>query len=707
MSYQSTRLAALPAALLLSFASKGFAADAAQQLPEITISGAAEIPYVETGAPAAGKTAIPLIETPMSIQVVPREVLDDQQVISLKQAVQNVSGVIQPDYDFYDFMQIRGFKNGYAANYRNSLQLEAVTGHEIAFLDRIEVVKGPASMLYGRIEPGGLVNMVTRQPQAEPAYSLQVQAGSFDLLRGVADATGKLDQDGKGMYQVIGVHRQSGSFMDHVERRNTNGAGFLTLKPSDRLTINLGLEAHDVRFVDTEDNGIPIIGTRAARVPRHTFLGDPVGDMPNRTRRTLAAFDWTYAFSDQWKLTQRFHWDKRNEQQLTLWSNGFDGVSILDRGLWFVQPERETLAANMDLTGDFHLGGMRHRVLLGVDRMHATSKWHGFSDVTPLVPSIDIYNPTYGIDFAALKALPENFFHTAEHSWAGIYAQDQISLTSYLDVLIGGRYDWAKSGAATAGSLDAAKAALVLEEDKAFTPRVGLLYKLTPSASLYASYAESFGINNGRSASGTAFDPERGKQWELGLKTSLFGGRLNASSSLYRLEKSNVLTPDISTPDPNDQIAIGLVRNQGLEIDVSGQMTSHISLIAAYALSDAKIARDESGNQGNRMPNVPRHGGSLWVKYDTVPGGARGWQFGLGGQFRSQRQGDNENSWQLPGYGRLDGMIGYRLPVGGQLLTMQLNVENLLDRTYIDRSGFSSAKYGAPRNFVGSLKLDF
>ncbi len=672
------------------------------------VDNEATIGYQPKRSFSATKTDTPLLETPMSVQIVPREVLDDQQVLTLRDAIRNVSGVVQANYEYYDLLQIRGFENGYASNFRDGLPLWAITGHEVAFVDRVEVIKGPASMLYGRIDPGGLVNKVTKRPQADGEFNLQQQAGSYRFFRSVAEATGSLSEDNSVLYRAVGVHSQSESFMDQVEKRNTGALVGFSFKPNARFAANVSFETQDVRFVDTEDIGIPILGDRALPLRRSTFLGDPVGNMPNRSERVLAAFDWTYALNDAWKITQRFHWDKRDEQQLTFWSNGFDGVATLDRGLWFVHPERETFATNLDLAGDVELGGMRHRILIGGDWFRMTSDWHGFSNTTAAVPSINIYQPTYGISYAALKALPEDFFYTTRDSWYGIYLQDQLSVDEHWDILVGGRYDWAKTGFGQTGtSLADAKAALVMEKDKAFSPRAGILYKLSAAASLYASYAESFGTNNARSASGSRFDPERARQWEVGAKGNLLNGQLSASMSIFKLDKTNILTPDISTADPTDQIALGKVRNQGVELDLAGQLSNRVSLIASYTYSDTEIRKDNAGDEGNRMANVPRHAGSVWLKYDTGSGVAEGWQFGAGAYFRSQRQGDNANSWQLPGYGTIEAMLGYRLPVAGNKVLAQINVQNLLDKTYIDRSGFSAAKYGAPRTLTGSIKVDF
>lgn len=679
-------------------------------LDPVTVVARPEPAYVAPTAAQSSKTDVPLLETPMAVQVVPREVLNDQRAFTLKEALKNVSGVIQPQYDFYDFLQIRGFDNGYAANYRNGLQLQAISGIDLATVEQVEVIKGPASMLYGRIEPGGLVNRVMKSPQARPALSADVQLGDEGLRRATADVTGALDAAGTLLVRLIGAHTQHDSFMDYVKRRNDIVYGAINWRPNRRFELNASLEWQDYRFVDTEDIGIPIVGDRPADVPRHRFYGDPVNwEIPNRQNRTLLAFDWTYALDDRWKLTQRFHYDRRDEQQLTFWFNGFDGVSVMDRGVWFVQPERTTVATNLDLAGDLTLAGVRHRVLVGADAMRKRETWRGFSGTTDVVPPIDIHAPTYGVSGDALRALPENFFYIDRDQWFGFYAQDQISLGDRWQLLVGGRYDVAKTGFGYAEtSLAEAGDALLLEQDKAFSPRIGVLYRLSPEASVYASAVKSFGTNNGRPASGVPFDPQEARQVEIGAKFQRADGRLTASASLFRLTKTNVLTADPSTPDPSDQAAIGEVRSQGLEIDVLGQVARQASLIASYALTNTRVTRDNDGNEGHRLPNVPRHAGSLWAKFDSAPGERSGWEVGAGLYARSQREGDLANSWQLPGYARVDAMARYRTVLGGGKVSIQINVENLFDRTYFDRggSGGTGAKYGSPRAASATLSLE-
>ncbi len=682
------------------------------ELEDVMVFGSRDsVPgYSAVSATGGTKSDTPLIETPMSVQVIPKAVIDDQQATSLKDVVRNSSGVTPNSYSYYDFIQIRGFTNGYAANYRNGLQLQAITGLEMALLDRVEIVKGPASMLYGRVEPGGLVNLVTKKPEAANAYSLQQQVGSHGFIKTTGDATGKVNDSGTLLYRAIGAWAESESFMDHVQSENKVGALYTAWKPSQRFDLNLGIETQDNRFVDTEDIGIPIVGDRPLDVSRDSFYGDPVGwDIPNQVKRNLYSFDWTFRLNDAWKLTQRFHHDTRDEQQFTFWSNGFDAdTGNLDRGLWYVQVDRETTASNLDLVGDVSLMGLRHRVLVGVDYFKFTSQWDGFSGTDPAITSINIYNPVYNIDALAVRNLADNWFYDTQDSWNGIYLQDQISIGERWEVLVGGRYDSAKYGNGDSDtSLAMASENLHPDTDKAFSPRAGVLYKISAEESVYASYTESFGSNNGRSATNEKFDPQTAKQYEVGVKSSFMNGAALATLAVFHLEKNDLLTDDLSTPEPGDSIAIGQARNRGLEVDLSGQLTKNLSVIGSYTYNQAEISKDNNGKEGNKLPNVARHLSSLWATYDTAPGSASGWQLGGGIYSVGEREGDDTNTWQLPAYTRVDAMLGYRMKWGGKPLSFQLNAENLLDEKYFDRGGYSAAKYGEPLTLLGSVKVEF
>lgn len=335
---------------------------------------------------------------------------------------------------------------------------------------------------------------------------------------------------------------------------------------------------------------------------------------------------------------------------------------------------------------------------------------------------IDIYNPAYGIDptyYANALATPSDDganHYVFRDDWYGAYFQDHIALWDKIHILGGGRYDWARTGLGIGNSAGAADAALPSRRDEGFSPRVGLLYQPWTWVSVYGNWTTSFGANNGVTSDGTTINPEIGEQFEAGLKTEFFDQRLSTTLAYYHLTKENLMTRDFNSPDPFASAAIGKARSQGIELDMAGRLTDELSIVGNYAFTDARITKDFSGLQGNRLNNVPEHSGSIWLKYDIrhyEP--LNGLSFGIGMFAAGQRQGDNDNTFVLPGYARLDAFTAYHYQFGGgKRFTAQFNIRNLLDKTYYESTDpFQNAPPrvgiypGAPLTAMGSIRLEF
>lgn len=699
------------------------------ELPKIIVSDVADTDpdansyrksYAVPQSMAGTKTDTPVLETPFSIQAVPQQVLKDQQAITFQDAVKNVAGVQSSPSQFYDQFLIRGFDSGYGATYRDMLKLEGITQSvDMAFVERIEVIKGPTAMLFGRIEPGGLINVVTKKPLPVAHYSLQQQFGSWDLYRTTGDATGPLTEDGTLLYRLKGSYDTAGSWLDFQARDNWALAGDLTWKPNDRFVANLSVEHYDQRRGDRGAAGaVPHVGNRPLKLPRNYSPSDPImfTQFPDTMERTLVAFDWTYAFSDTWKLTQRFHWSNSFENQVNFAVYpGYDAATHLQKRAWIYNPvDRDIFATNINLQGEFNTGFMKHKMLFGFDLYQYEDHWRGHIGETALIPPLDVYNPVYGqIDVAALRQLTKSFmgnfvWHSRGDDY-GVYIQDQASIDDHWFLLFGGRYAWATDRYAdcyaSCGNNYPYK--LTAYPDQAFTPRGGILYKFDNQYSVYASYSESFGTNNGVTATGKRIDPQTGVQYEVGAKASLFEDRLSATLSFFELYKRNLLTPDPSDPTGTRSIPIGEARSRGVELSVSGQVTENINLIGNYTYDDVIITKDNTGNQGHRLNSAPEHSGSMWATYDTAPREHAGWTFGTGVFWRTEVQGDDANSFQLPGYARVDALLAYRDKLAGVPLSAQLNIQNLGDATYFERTNNNYSFYGAPRTFMGSLRVEF
>lgn len=680
--------------------------------------------YAVTNATTATKTDTPIMQTPVSVQVVPRAVMDDQQVISVMDALRNVSGAQAASGQYNDNFMLRGFDA--TTTYRDGLRQSQTTNYETANLERIEVLKGPASVLFGRAEPGGIQNLVTKKPLDTPYYSLQQQFGSFDLYRTTVDATGPIKNDKTLLYRMNLAYKTNNSFRDTVHQDHIFFAPSVTWRPTDRFETNLNLEYQHDEF-PAQGGGaavIPAIGNRPASIPINTYLGDPVLDAnkPNKQDKILLGFNWAYKFTDNWKVQNRFQYINNDWQQTVLTGTlQPDNRTIKDTRYFSTPITRDTYATNFDLTGKFETGFLNHDVLAGFDYMLQSSKeGGGFSGVITGLSNLDIYNPFYAttnLNLLNKLTSTNNRYLQSDDQWNGVYFQDHISFwDNKLHVLGGGRQDWASvsSGTSTGTTASFANIPTITTNNGHFSPRVGVVYQPLQWVSLYANYIESFGSNNaGASVTGTPFAPQIAEQHEAGVKTEFFDKRMTTTLAFFDITKSNVLAP---IPGTTFSDVIGEVQSKGIEFDIAGQLTKSWNVMANYANTDAFVSKDNSttlagaGNQGHSLYSVARNTGNVWSKYQFNEGVLDGFNFGTGVTVASSKQGDLANTFQLPGWGRWDASVGYVFKNGpkGSRISTQLNVYNLLDKTYyLGSSGRNNIQPGQPLTLLGSVRIEF
>jgi iron complex outermembrane receptor protein len=719
------------------FASQSTAAEAQVQLPEVTVTATPfgdGQGYTAKSASSATKTTTPIMETPVAIQVVPREVIDDRKPTSILEVVKNVSGIQAPPGGYYDNFYIRGFST-VVDTYRNGLKLNSMRGvPDMAFVDHVEVAKGPSSMLYGRVQPGGIVNSVTKKPQATAAYSVQQEFGSWGNSRTIGDATGALNEDRSLMYRVIGVYDKGDSWVDFQHHKNTAVAAYLTWIPSPRFELNVQIEGYDKKQANVAytSQQIPQLGARPANLPRNWTQNDPImwSTYPATEKSTLLSYDWTFAINDAWKLTNRLGYSDLDDAQSMMTPLAFTAATgTMTRRINYNLVTRRILTTNLDLVGEFMTGDIKHKLLVGLDYVSHRTTYKGYRQAgaaaTPGVPALNIFNPVYGnintaLLSAAINPSLNNVLYYQNMDDKGLYVQDQMSLGSRWELLLGVRQDRTFDpvtklvGTTTAACYPNCDGALdpATPTERALSPRAGLLYKISSEASVYGSYSKSFGNSN---SSALTFDgsrppPQIGIQYELGAKTSLMDNKVTTSVTLFDLYQRNRMTPDLA--HVGFSLPVGEVRSKGLEFDVAGQVSKHVSLIGSYTYNDAKVTKDNTAGAtatlGKRWYGVPMNAATFWAKYDTAPGSKEGWAFGGGVYLNGQRQGNNINTFQLPGYGRVDAMLSYRTKAGGYPVTAQLNVQNLFDKWYFEATdGSTNSYYGSPRAVTATVNVGF
>lgn len=688
--------------------------------------------YSASNSTVSMRAAIPLMHSPVSVQVVPKAVLQDQQAIRLQDALKNVSGV-QPTATGgeYDNFLIRGFSTEYGI-FRNGMRLTNLV-YDLANVERIEVLKGPAAMLYGRIEPGGMINVVTQKPSDTPYYSIQQQFGSYGLYRTVVNATGPLTSDGRLAYRLDLSYRDSDSFRDFVSRERVFVAPSLRWRPTDSTEFNLSAEYIHDNYVT--DNGIPARGNRVANVPINTFYHQP-GFPKDRIEGPMVDFNWSHKLSENWVIKNgfvaRFLTYRFRSVPIAYFQPLLDDPTtpMVRRGIYSEDFHRDTYNVFLDLNGKFETWGIKHNVLVGGDYYQLKETNSGFFGVNALpvdfFTNVNVFNPVYpSMDpglFDTLRRNSPNDFGVVKNSWFGLYFQDQITLWDKVHILGGGRYDWAKlsQGFSATSFNDIVRENL---NDDKFSPRVGMVYQPWPWLSLYGNYSESFGAtNSGRTITGQPLSPKAASQYEGGIKMEFFEGQLTSNLAFYRITQRNLPVQVTDVAFSN----LGKARSQGVEFDLAGRLQNGISVIGTYAYTDASLIEDQglafdvngtivgttSGNRGRSLPNVPLHSGSFWLKYDVQHKPLQGLSVGTGVYLASERQGSLENTYQLPGFVRWDAYGAYRMMLGPTRLTAQVNVYNLLGQRYFYASHISnfSPAYNMPAEplmVIGSLRLEY
>ncbi|WNZ21649.1 TonB-dependent receptor [Leptolyngbya sp. NK1-12] len=674
------------------------AADAEDAL-QVVITGEQQDGYIVDEATTATRTDTPLRDIPQSIQVIPRQVLEDQQVIRLEDALRNVSG-ISPGDNFggtRDQFFIRGFQQFNI--FRDGFRDERIVFQETANIERIEVLKGPASVLFGSLEPGGIINIIPERPLSEPRYAFDMQLGNFGLVRPQLDFTGPLNRDGTIRYRLNALYERGAGFRDFDQNiQRFFVAPVLSWDISDHTNVLFEFEyLYDERPFD---RGLVAIGDEVADIPRERILGEP-GDFLENTAYSLG-YILEHRFNQDWRIRNAFRFSSSETLDLKADSDSLDEeTGILSRTFASNDDIRHLFDAQLAVIGSFATGPMNHDIAVGVDYYRNYSQGTNRSLPAGETPSLDIFDPDYEIipqpELEDLTVLARD--SSSGIDVFGVYLQDLISITDNLKLLLGGRFDFADQESVFNNSLST-------RYDEAFNPRVGIVYQPIEPLSLYASFSRSFAPNFGTTSDGETLEPERGTQYEIGARAEFLEGRLLANLALYDLTKVNIADVDPNDPTATFYVAIGEQRSRGIELDVAGEVLPGLNLIASYAYTDAEITKGTFGiPDGNRPANVPEHSGSFWATYEIQQGNLQGLGFGLGLFVAGERQGDNQNTFELPGYVRTDAAIYYRR----NNWRASLNVRNLFDVNYYEgiEYGRVTVKPGAPFTILGSISVEF
>jgi iron complex outermembrane receptor protein len=687
-------------------------------LAQSETEGATEAEIVVTGQRQAYRGDIPLRQTPQNIAVIDAEIIEEAGITTLTEALDLTASMARQNNfgGLWDNFAVRGFAgdenlpSGYLVNGFNAGR--GFGGpRDVAGIARIEVLRGPNAALFGRGEPGGSVNLVTKTPEFDPAGALVLTLGSYDTYRGTIDFTGGVTDT--IALRGIGFYESAGSFRDAIEstRYGLMPSALVQIGDNTSLVYELELTRQEIPF----DRGVVAIDGRLGAVPIERFLGEP-GDGPLKANATGHQLQLQHDFSADWGLLLGFgHRDTdlqgfSTEAELVAGRQRLlvDGQS-LSRQRRFRDYEASHTVWRGEVSGRFTTGALEHRLLVGVDHDRFENSQVFLRVRPPLVAAqttpvagniINIFNPVYNSGPLPTPG-PQTDRLDEQEAW-GLYVQDQIRLTDRLQVRLGGRYD-----DFSADSRNRLAASSTSFSDTKFSPQAGIVFDLSEAVTLYGAYGQGFRPNSGADFAGRPFAPVESESAEVGLKFELLDGDLTGTAAVFSMSQTNVLTAD--PVNAGFSIALGEAESQGFEFDLAGELPGDVDLWVSYAYVDAQVARDAIDvnfagliRAGDRLINVPEHSLTVLASKDFEVAG-RELELGAGVQHVGARLGETATAFELPGYTTVRLFGDYEL---SDAVELAFEINNLTDEVYYTNSFYRLwVAPGAPRN--GSITLRY
>ena len=666
---------------------------------------------------------VPLSEIPQTVQTLDGAVLDDLAITGLADGLDLASGIARQNNfgGLWDAFAIRGFAGD--ENFPSGFLVNGFNGgrgyagpRDASNIERIEILKGPNGAVFGRGEPGGTINIITKKADLSHTFgSVSASAGSFSTYRGEGDLNVVLSDT--LAIRINGAIQDAGSFRDTVDSNKVVASPSILFAPTSSTKISYELE-----YVDNNvpfERGVVAVDGELGLIPRSRFLGEP-GDGDTKVDVLGHQLQFQQQLSRDWFLLigagyrdtslKGFSSDPElaNGRQ-TLISTG----TFLSRQRRFKDYDTTNKTVRGELSGKLYTGPLTHHLLIGADwdefkldifqSRYRPPVYTAGSPITSANNAINIFDPVYG-QVPTPNATTQDSFEV-QRSW-GLYFQDQIDITERFKIRLGGRYDhWTQSFT----NYRFTPATVLKTAKERFSPTVGALYELTDTLSIYASYGEGFRPNSGANESGNPFAPETSTSYEAGLRFASPDDAINATVAVYDMKKTNILTSD----GTGFSVTAGSAKSQGLEADISAKLPGNVMVIANYSYTDAKWSSsilDPSGfglqlNPGDRLINIPKHTANLLVTKDFDLGNSGKVTVGGGVNYVSNRQGETGVDFTLPGYTLVRATAAYE---PNDSMRFSVNVTNLLDETYYPASYHRWwVVPGTPRAVTGTVEFFF
>lgn len=658
--------------------------------------------YQPLNTSTATLTTMPMLDIPQVVNTVSDKVLEDQHATTLDEALYNVSNVVQTNT--LGGTQDAFVRRGFGANRDGSIMtngLRTVLPRSFnAATERVEVLKGPASTLYGILDPGGLINVVTKRPERTFGGSLSATSSSFGGGTGQVDVTGPIDGT-RLAYRLTGEYQDEDYWRNFGNERSTFIAPSLTWFGDD-ATVTVLYSHRDYKTPFDRGTIFDLNTKKAVDVDRKTRFDEPFNVTDGQS--DLAQLNAEYRLNSQWtaKFDYSYSQDKYSDNQARVMA--YDAkTGNLTRRVDATQGSTQRMhSTRADLQGNVDIAGFYNEILTGVsyenydllraDMMRCKN-----------VKGFNIYHPVYGKLNKCTTVSAADSDQTLKQESYSAYAQDALYLTDKWIAVAGMRYQYYTQYAGKGRPFNVNTDS----RDEQWTPKLGLVYKLTPSVSLFANYSQTFMPQSSIASYIGDLPPETSNAYEVGAKFDLFDG-VTANIALFDIHKRNVLYNESVGGETIAKTA-GRVRSQGVEVDLAGSLTENTNIIASYGYTDAKVLEDPD-YAGKPLPNVPRHTGSLFLTYDihnAIAGNTL--TIGGGGHGVSRRSATNGADYYLPGYFVADAFAAYKMKLQYPV-TLQVNVKNLFDKTYYTSSIATNNlgnQIGDPREVQFTVKMEF
>lgn len=658
--------------------------------------------YQPLNTSTATLTTMPMLDIPQVVNTVSDKVLEDQHATTLDEALYNVSNVVQTNT--LGGTQDAFVRRGFGANRDGSIMtngLRTVLPRSFnAATERVEVLKGPASTLYGILDPGGLINVVTKRPERTFGGSLSATSSSFGGGTGQVDVTGPIDGT-RLAYRLTGEYQDEDYWRNFGNERSTFIAPSLTWFGDD-ATVTVLYSHRDYKTPFDRGTIFDLNTKKAVDVDRKTRFDEPFNVTDGQS--DLAQLNAEYRLNSQWtaKFDYSYSQDKYSDNQARVMA--YDAkTGNLTRRVDATQGSTQRMhSTRADLQGNVDIAGFYNEILTGVsyenydllrtDMMRCKN-----------VKGFNIYHPVYGKLNKCTTVSAADSDQTLKQESYSAYAQDALYLTDKWIAVVGMRYQYYTQYAGKGRPFNVNTDS----RDEQWTPKLGLVYKLTPSVSLFANYSQTFMPQSSIASYIGDLPPETSNAYEVGAKFDLFDG-VTANIALFDIHKRNVLYNESVGGETIAKTA-GRVRSQGVEVDLAGSLTENTNIIASYGYTDAKVLEDPD-YAGKPLPNVPRHTGSLFLTYDIHNAFAGNTlTLGGGGHGVSRRSATNGADYYLPGYFVADAFAAYKMKLQYPV-TLQVNVKNLFDKTYYTSSIATNNlgnQIGDPREVQFTVKMEF